>query len=97
MVTTNKKYILDIHIKKKDPNTTLKIVINSQENKRGKEEKMTYKYKSPKINRRAIRTYILAMTLHVNRLNAQIKRQRLAEWTQKQGPYRLSKRDPFQI
>ena len=26
-------------------------------------------------------------TLNVNRLNAQTKRQRLAEWTQKQDPY----------
>jgi len=27
------------------------------------------------------------ITLNVNRLNAQTKRQRLAEWTQKQDPY----------
>ena len=35
----------------------------------------------------AIGTYILMITLHVNGLNAPIKRYRLAECIQKQGPY----------
>ena len=35
----------------------------------------------------AIGTYISIITLNVNRLNAPIKRHRLAEWTQKQNPY----------
>ena len=35
----------------------------------------------------AIGTYISIITLNVNGLNALTKRQRLAEWTQKQDPY----------
>ena len=34
-----------------------------------------------------IGTYILIITLNVNGLNAPTKRQRLAEWIQKQDPY----------
>ena len=34
-----------------------------------------------------IGTYILMITLHVNGLNAPTKRDRLAEWIQKQDPY----------
>ena len=34
-----------------------------------------------------IRTYMLIMTLNVNRLNAPTKSHRLAEWIQKQDPY----------
>ena len=35
----------------------------------------------------AIGTYISIITLNVNELNAPTKRQRLAEWIQKQEPY----------
>ena len=35
----------------------------------------------------AIGTYISIITLNVNGLNAPTKRNRLAEWIQKQGPY----------
>ena len=35
----------------------------------------------------AIRTYISVITLNVNELNTPTKRQRLAEWIQKQDPY----------
>ena len=35
----------------------------------------------------AVRTYISIITLNVNGLNAPTKRQRLAEWIQKQDPY----------
>ena len=35
----------------------------------------------------AMGLYLLIITLNVNRLNAQSKRQRLAEWLQKQDPY----------
>ena len=35
----------------------------------------------------AIRTYIAIITINVNILNAPKKRQRLAEWIQKQDPY----------
>ena len=34
-----------------------------------------------------IETYISIITLNINRLNAPTKRQRLAEWIQKQDPY----------
>ena len=36
----------------------------------------------------AIGTYISVITLNVNGFNASTKRHRLAEWTQKQDPYR---------
>ena len=41
MLTTNQKCIIDIYTqkRKRNPNTTLKIVIKSQENKREKKEK----------------------------------------------------------
>ena len=35
----------------------------------------------------AIRSYLSIITLNVNKLNILTKRQRLAEWTQKQDPY----------
>ena len=35
----------------------------------------------------AIGTYISVITLNVNKLNAPIKRHRLAEWIEKQDPY----------
>ena len=43
--------------------------------------------KSKTINKRAIRTYILIITLNVNGLNAPTKRHGLAEWIQKQDSY----------
>ena len=43
-----------------------------------------------------IETYISIITFSVNRLNALIKRYRLAEWIQKQDSYILSTRDPLQ-
>ena len=36
----------------------------------------------------AVRTYLSIITLYVNGLNAPTKRHRLAEWIQKQDPYR---------
>ena len=39
------------------------------------------------INKMAIGTDILILTLSVNGLNASTKRHRLAEWIQKQDPY----------
>ena len=35
----------------------------------------------------ATRSYLSIITLNVNRLNAPTKKQRLAEWIQKQDPY----------
>ena len=44
--------------------------------------------KKPKtIKKMVIGTYILIITLNVNGLNAPTKRNRLAEWIQKQDPY----------
>ena len=60
MVTTNQKSTVETHTKKKsNPNTTLKIVIKSQE-KRAKEEgkKKDLKNKPKTINKMEIRTYI---------------------------------------
>ena len=45
----------------------------------------------------AMGPYLSIITLNVNGLNAATKRQRLAEWIQKQDPlYMLSTRDPSQ-
>ena len=41
-------------------------------------------------------SYLSIITLNVNGLNAQTKRQRLAEWIQKKPLYMLSTRDPPQ-
>ena len=51
------------------------------------ERKKSNKNKSKAINKMAISTYILIITLNINGLNAPIKRHRLAEWIQKQDPY----------
>ena len=52
----------------------------------------------------AIGSYLSIITLNVNGLNAPTKRQRLAEWTQKQDPYvcslqetHLKTRDTFRL
>ena len=81
MVTTNWKHVIDKHTKKRKKqsksNTT---VIKSQEKKRGKEKKKDLQNKSKTINKMAIRTYVSIITLHVNELNTQTKRHRLAKW-----------------
>ena len=41
-------------------------------------------------------SYLSIITLNINGLNAPTKRQRLAEWTQKQDPFMWSTRDPPQ-
>jgi len=52
----------------------------------------------------AMGSYLSIITLNVNRLNAPTKRQRLAEWIQKQDPYRcclqethLKTRDTYKL
>ena len=50
-------------------------------------EEKTYKNKPITIKKMAIGTYILTITLNVNRLNSPTKRHRLAEWIKKQDPY----------
>ena len=51
---------------KSNPNKTLKLVIKSQENKRGRVKKKTYKCET--INKMSIRIYILKITLNINML-----------------------------
>ena len=51
------------------------------------EKKKICKIKPQTIKKMAIGTYISIITLNVNGLNAPTKRQRLAEWIQKQDPY----------
>ena len=51
------------------------------------ENNRTYKNKPKTIKKMVTGTYILIITLNVNRLNAPTKRHRLTEWIQKQDPY----------
>ena len=60
------------------------------------EKEKTYNNKPKIIKKMVVRTYILITTLNVNGLNALTKRQRLAEWIQKQNPYLLFTIDPLQ-
>ena len=71
----------------RNPNTTLKLVIKSQEKRTKEEGKKKNLQKLIENNKIAIRTYISVITLNVNGLNAPTKRHRLAEWIQKQDPY----------
>ena len=87
MATTNRKSTIDTHTKKKKEskhNAKDSYQITREEEKKGKNK--TYKNKSKTINKIAIRTYILIITLNVNKLNAPTKRHRLTEWLQKQHP-----------
>ena len=55
-------------------------------------------YNPKQLKKTAIGTNISIITLNANRLNAPIKRHRLAEWIKKTRPiYKLSTRNPFQI
>ena len=59
---------------------------------------MIYKIKPQTVKKIAIGTYKSIITLNVNGLNAPTKRNRLAEWIQKQDPvlFLLSTRNPLQ-
>ena len=75
-------------IRKINSNSTLKIVIKSEEERTREEgKKRATKNKSKVINKMAIRTYISIITLNVNGLNTPTKRHRLAQWIRKQDPY----------
>ena len=74
-----------IHNKKKQYNHNTKY---SPHIMRGKEKKKT-NTNSKTRNKMTIRTYILIVTLNMNRLNAPIRRHRLADWIQKQDVYML--------
>ena len=52
------------------------------------EKKRTYKNKPKTIKKMVIGTYMSIISLNVNGLNAPTKKQRLAEWIQKQHPYK---------
>ena len=73
-------------IRKINSNTTLKIVIETQEERTKEGKKKEQQKQIQTVNKMAIRTYISIITLNVNGLNAPTKRQRLAEWIQKQDP-----------
>ena len=90
MVTANQKSTIDTHThthththRLRNQNPTVKLIIKSQENKKGAKGNLK---KSKTINKMAIRTYISILTLNVNKLNSPIKRRRLAKWKQKQDP-----------
>ena len=68
-----------IHNKKKQCNHNTKY---SPHIMRGKINKYKHKFKTG--NKMTIRTYILIVTLNMNRLNAPTRRYRLADWIQKQ-------------
>ena len=89
MVTTNQKSTIDTQAKMKKQskhNTKVSHQITREENKRGREEKKTYKNKSKTTNKMDIRTYISIITLNVNKLNVPTKRHKLAEWIQRKDP-----------
>lgn len=72
MVIASQKLIRYTLTKRKsNPNPTPKIFIRSQ----GKGRKKTYKNKSKTINKMALRTYILIITLNLNGVNAPTKKQ----------------------
>ena len=80
MGTAKQKTTIDTHTQKKKQskhNTT--IVVKSQENKRGREEKKAHRNKYKTVNKMAIRTYILIITSNGNELNSSTKRHRLAK------------------
>ena len=56
--------------------------------KKYKKRKRIYKINPSKIKKMAIGTYVSVITLNVNGLTAPMKRHRLAEWIQKQDPYK---------
>ena len=87
LLITNQKSTIDTHTytKESNPNTTLKIVIKSQENKIRREEKKTYKSKT--MNKNVNKNIFIGNTINVNRLNAQTKRHRQTEWIEKHTFY----------
>ena len=88
MGIANPKTAIDTHTKKENqPKHNTKNGHQTAREQKRKVRKQTYKNK-PKTNKKmVIGTYISIITLNVNGLNAPTKRNRLAEWIQKQGPY----------
>ena len=89
MVTTNQKSIVDIHIKKKKEskfNSKVGHQITREENKRRKIFKRLTKTNIKQFLK-GNKIYISIITLNVNRRNASTKRNKVAEWIQKQDLY----------
>ena len=85
MVTANQKFTKILRLKKESKQKN--IVIRSQENKREREEKKTYKNNCKTITKMAIRTYLSKMILNINGLNIPTKTHTLTKWIQKQDPF----------
>ena len=80
MVTANQKSTIDIHTqKKKQSKHNMKDIhqVIREESKGVREEKKTYKNKFETINKMAIRTHILIITLNVNGLSAPNKKKQM--------------------
>ena len=84
-----KKNTIDTHTKKKKQpkHNTKNGHQTTREERKEEEKKKTYKNKPKTFKKMAIGTCILIITLNVNGLNVPTKRQRLADWIQKQDPY----------
>lgn len=78
MVTANQKFTKILRLKKESKQKG--IVIRSQENRREREEKKTYKNNCKTITKMTIRTYLSKMILNINGFT-------LTKWIQKQDPF----------
>ena len=72
--------MIHTQIIKINSNTTVKIVIKPQEERRKNRKKKRVTKTNPTVNKVTIRTYMSIITLNVNGQNAPTKRHRLAEW-----------------
>ena len=79
MGSTKQKSTIDTQRRKSNPNNIQDRHHITREQKR-EGRKKTFKNKSKTINKMAIRTFIVIITLNVNGLNAPTKSQRLAQW-----------------
>ena len=79
------KNLQQIHTKKRKSNpNNIKYSHQITREQKRKGRKKTYKNKSKTINKMALKTYILIITLNVSGLNNTTKRHTLADWIQKQ-------------
>ena len=89
-ITANQISTIDTQTNKKNQlkyNTKDNHQTRRGENKRRTGKKGAARTTPKQLIKMAIRTYISIITLNINGLNAPTKRQRLAEWIQKQDPY----------
>ena len=82
IVTTNQRHIIDTQKleRKEDKHTSNKNHQTTREETKGRTEK-NYGINWKTSNKMAISTYLSIISLNVNRLNAPIKRHRVADWT----------------